>query len=52
MHVSLTELQEQLGEQKLLHKALTGEVLSVKEELQEMQQMVVEDEAQAAKFRL
>ena len=47
-----TELQDQLGEQKLLQKALSSEVKIVKEELQELQLAVVEDEAQAAKFRM
>ena len=46
------ELQDQVGEQKLLHKALFGEMKTVKEELQELQLMVVEDEAQAAKYRM
>lgn len=48
----VSELQDTLGEQKLLQKALSGEVKTVKEELQELQLMVVEDEAQAAKLRM
>ncbi len=46
------ELQDSMGEHKLLQRALCGEIKTVKQELQDMQLVVVEDEAMAAKLRM
>ncbi len=50
--ITFVELQGQLDEQKVLHSALNGEMKTVKDELQQLQHIVVEDESLAAKLRM